>query len=139
MSAIREATEADIPTIVRLGGEFLAYSVHKEWPLDEVAFGDFVARLIDGGGVVFLSSDGMLGGLLNRAYFNPGVVLGAELFWWAREGGTALRLAFEEWCRARGAHGVNFTGMRDGRSAAIDRVFARAGYAPTETGYFKRF
>jgi len=135
---IRVATHEDVPEVVRLGAEFLAYSVHKEWPLDPEAFAVFAGRLIDGG-VIYLSDDGMLGGMLNPLYFNPAIVLGCELFWWARKDAQALRVAFEDWCRAKGAVGVNFTGMRDERAPAVERIYSRAGYVATETGFLKRF
>lgn len=135
---IREATHADLPQIITLGAEFHAYSPYRDVPFDAEAFGEFCARLIDGG-VILLSDDGMLGGLLNPLYFNPSVVMGAELFWWARREGRQLREAFEAWAKDRGAQGVQFSGLADERQETIRKVFARAGYVPTEQAFFKRF
>lgn len=135
---IREATHADLPQIVALGAEFHAYSPYRVIPFDGEGFEAFAARLIDGG-VILLSDDGMLGGLLNPLYFNPAVVMGAELFWFARKEGRQLREAFERWAEDRGAQGVQFSGLADERQATIRKVFERAGYTAGEQAFFKRF
>ena len=135
---IRAATHDDLSEIVRLGADFHAHCPYRDIPFDGEAFGDFCARLIDGG-VILLSDDGMIGGLLNPLYFNPSVVMGAELFWWAPKEGRQLREAFEAWARAKGAHGVAFSGLADERHATIRKLFERAGYAPAEQAFFKRF
>lgn len=135
---IREATPDDLAQVVRLGGEFHAHSPYAAIPYDPQAFGAFAGRLIDGG-VILLSEDGMLGGLLNPLFFNPSVVMGAELFWWARKEGRQLREAFEAWAEARGAQGVQFSGLADERQATIRKLFERAGYVAGEQSFFKRF
>lgn len=135
---IREATHDDLPRVVELGAAFHAMCPYSGFPLDREAFAEFAARLIDGG-VILLSDDGMIGGLLSPLYFNPSIVMGAELFWYAGTTGKALREAFEAWARDRGAQGVQFSGLADERQAAIRRVFERAGYAPAEQAFFKRF
>lgn len=135
---IREATHADLPRIVELGAAFHAMSPYGVIPFAPEAFEGFAGRLIDGG-VILLSEDGMIGGLLSPLYFNPAVVMGAELFWYAGKTGKALREAFEQWARDRGAQGVQFSGLADERQAAIRRVFERAGYTAGEQAFFKRF
>ena len=135
---IRRATLEDMPDVVRLADEFRAYSPYSAIPLDEDAFTAFAARLIEHG-VILMSEDGLLGGCLNPIYFNPAYVFAAELFWWARKGGQDLLRAFEGWAQEQGAVGVQFTGLRDDHSRAIERVFRRAGYAPIETAFIKRF
>lgn len=136
---IRKATRDDIPEILRLGAEFLAYSPHNVHPLDPDAFADFAGKLIDGAGAIFLSEDGFIGGLVTGAYFNPAVLFGAELFWWARKEGRQLREAFEAWAKENGAVELHFTGLLDERSDTITKVFRRAGYQPLELGFVKRF
>lgn len=96
-----------------------------------------MAKIIEHG-AIFLSDDGMIGGVLNPLYFNPAYVTAAELFWWAGRDGTALRLAFEEWGREQGVVGMSFSGIADEHAPAIARVFRRAGYLPIETAFFKR-
>lgn len=135
---IRPATLEDLPEVLRLAAEFHAFSPYRDYPFDADAFAGFAGRLIEGG-VIFLSEDGMIGGLLNPLYFNPAVVMAAELFWFARKEGRQLREAFEGWARERGAVGVQASSLCDGQADKIRRNYERAGYAPMETAYLKRF
>lgn len=135
---IRRAGEADLDRIVELGAAFHAYCPYRDIPLDREGFRQFAARLIEHG-AIFLSDDGMIGGLLVPLYFNPAVVMGAELFWWAGKTGKGLREAFEQWARDEGAQGVQFSGLTDQRAEIIRKVFERAGYTAAETAFFKRF
>lgn len=135
---IRQATADDLDRITELGAAFHAYSPYRDIDFDPDGFRAFAAGLIEQG-AVFLSDDGMLGGLLVPLYFNPAVVMGAELFWWAGKTGRALREAFEGWARGQGAQGVQFSGLTDQREETIRKVFERAGYARAETAFFKRF
>ena len=134
---IRRATLDDLAEVVEVGARFLAYSPYAHIPLDRDAFEAFAAQLITGPGAIFLSDDGMIGGLLNPAYFNPAYVMAAELFWYAPKDGQALMDAFETWAVMSGARAIQFTGLRDRHAAAIERVFARRGYRPVETGFIK--
>lgn len=135
---IRHAAPADIPELVELARDFHAYSPWADLiPYDPEGMADFIGRLIEHG-VVLMSEDGMCAGLLNPAFFNPSFVMAAELMWWAPKDGRALRLAFEEWALANGAHAVQFSGLGDDRAPTIAKLFKRAGYTPVETGFFKR-
>lgn len=135
---IRAATQDDIARVVELGALFHEYGPYREIPFDPEGLSAFISGLIDHG-VIFLSDDGMLGGVLSPLYFNPSVVMGAELFWWAGKSGRQLREAFETWAQERGAFGVQFSGLCDERADTIRKVFARAGYSAAETAFFKRF
>lgn len=134
---IRQATIEDVPRIVALGAEFLAECPYSWVPLDAEAFGAFAAGMIEHG-VIFLSDDGMIGGVISPFYFNPAVTMAAELFWWARSGGQELRQALEAWGRERGAQALTCSGLTGEREAAIRRVYARAGYHPAEVAFVKR-
>lgn len=136
---IRRATADDVSRIVELGAEFLAYSPHRVHPLDREAFAAFAEQLVTGAGAIFLSDDGMIGGLVTGLYFNPAIRVGTELFWWARKEGRQLREAFEEWAKGEGAVEIHFTGLLDERADTITKVFRRAGYVPLELGFVKRF
>jgi hypothetical protein len=135
---IWRATADDLDRVVELGAAFHAYSPYRDIPFDPEGFRGSASRLIEAG-AIFLSEDGMLGGLLVPLYFNPAVIMGAELFWWAGKTGRGLREAFEAWAKEAGAHGVQFSGLTDQRAETIHKVFARAGYQPAETAFFKRF
>ena len=134
---IRRATGDDIPQIVELGAEFLAVSPHAWIPLDRDAFTEFAGRLVDHG-VVFLSDDGMIGGLVTPFFFNPAVTTAAELFWFARKEGRALREAFEGWAREQGAACLTCAGLVNDREPAIRRNYERAGYVAKEIAFMKR-
>lgn len=135
---IRTATLDDIPEVLGFAAEFLDYSPHRWIGLDVEAFTATLTQMIEGPGVVFLSDDGFIGGALAPAYFNPSVILAAELFWFARQEGPELRQAFEAWARENGASAVTCTGLVDHHEAAIRRVYARAGYEPSEIAFMKR-
>lgn len=133
---IRRAGLADVPLIVEMGAAFHAYSPWRDVSFDPNATAAFVAGLVERG-VVFLSEAGMIGGILSPSFFNPAHLVAVELFWWASGGGGALREAFEAWAREQGAHGVQFSALGDQNSERMAGMFARAGYRPVETGYFK--
>lgn len=135
---IRLATADDLDRIGELGAAFHAYSPYRDILWDADGFRAFAGKLIEAG-AIFLSDDGMIGGCLVPLYFNPAVVMGAELFWWAGKTGRGLREAFEQWAREQGAQGVQFSGLTDQRSETIHKVFQRAGYQAAETAFFKRF
>lgn len=134
---IRKATAQDIPLIVELGAEFLAVSPHAWIPLDRDAFTEFAGRLVEHG-VVFLSEDGMIGGLLSPFFFNPAVTTAAELFWFARKEGRQLREAFEAWAKDQGAACMTCAGLVNEREATIRKVYERAGYVAKEVAFMKR-
>ena len=135
---IRKATPDDLPRVIELGRAFQAYSPYRNLPFDDEAFGEFCAGVMEAG-VIFLSEDGFLGGLLNPMYFNPSVIMAVELFWWAGSTGRQLRQAFEEWAQENGAQGCQFTGLADEREPTIRKVFARAGYRACEVAFMKEF
>lgn len=135
---IRVATVDDLPEIGRLGAEFLAASPHAWIGLDPEAFATFAAQMIEHG-VIYLSEDGMIGGIITPFFFNPTVTTGAELFWFARKEGRALRLAFQVWAKERGAACVTCAGLVNDREPTIRKVYERAGYAASEIAFMKRF
>lgn len=135
---IRRATADDLDEIVELGAAFHVYGPYAFVPMDRDAFHAFCRALIETG-VIFLSEEGMLGGLMNPLYFNPSVTMGAELFWWAPKGGRALRIAFEEWAKDQGGIGVQFSCLEDEHVTIARKLFERAGYRATEVGHVKVF
>ena len=136
---IRKATVADVPQIVACGREFHAYGTWSHVPLDEDAYGSFAAAAIEGPGAIFLTDDGMCGGLMVPAYFNPAFVFAAELFWWAPTEGRALREAFEGWAQESGASAVQFSAMTDDHLPAVTRLYRMGGFKPAETAFVKEF
>jgi hypothetical protein len=131
------ATAADVPRIVDLGARFHAYSCHRGIPFDAEAFRGVAERLVEGG-AVFLSDDGMCGGLVSPLYFNPAFSVAVELFWYAPNGGKGLREEFEAWAEEQGVSAIQFSAMADDHLPAVTRLYRRAGYAPIETLFLKR-
>lgn len=134
---IRAAEEGDIPEVIRLLLDFHAYMPLRDIPYDLPALNTFVAHLIENG-AIFLSEDGICGGLLSPMYFNPSYVVGVELFWWAPKEGRALRQVFEAWARECGASAVQFSALGDDRLPAVTRLYRKAGFTPAEMTFFKR-
>jgi len=134
---IRKATHDDMAEILRLGAEFLAECPYSWVPLDAEAFAAFAGGMIEKG-VIFLSDDGMIGGVISPFYFNPAVTMAAELFWFARSEGRQLREALEAWGRENGASALTCSGLTGEREPAIRKIYARAGYLPAEVAFVKR-
>lgn len=136
---IRRAAVEDLETVVERVAAFHAYSTWADIPLDRPAVEALADKLL-AGGVVFLSETGLIGGLMAPLWLAPTLQVGLELFWYAPDGhGQALRMAFEDWAREQGAFGLQFSAMADGHLPALSRIYRRAGYAPVETAFMKRF
>jgi hypothetical protein len=135
---IRRATQDDMPRILELGAEFLSFGPYAWVPLDRNAFAASAAKMIEVG-AIFLADDGMIGGVLYPFYFNPAVVMAAELFWYSPKHGRELREAFEGWAQERGCVAVTCSGLVNDRETTIRKLFGRAGYQATEVAFVKRF
>jgi hypothetical protein len=134
---MRRATQDDVSEIVRLGALLHATAPFADVEYIPEAVAVFVAHVVEHG-AVFLSDDGMCGGLLNPTYFNPAHVVAVEFFWWAPNGGADLRQAFEAWAKDAGAVAVQFSGLANERLAAVSRIYRRGGYEPVEMSFLKR-
>lgn len=134
---IRRATLDDLQTAVGFAKEFHAECVHSWIPVNDEDLTASMANLISNG-AVFLSDHGIIGGIIVPLYFNFAYKIAAELFWWAPKEGRALKRAYEEWAASEGAAISQFSGQRNERSQAIEKLFVRDGYTPVETGFMKR-
>lgn len=134
---IRRATIDDLSRAVAFAVEFHAESVHADIPVNIEALSAFMAGLIEQG-AVFLSNRGLIGGVIAPAYFNPEHRMAVELFWWAPTDGQPLRRAWEDWAVQQGAATSNLTSQVNARSQAIEKMYRRAGYVPTEVTFVKR-
>jgi hypothetical protein len=138
LSVIRQATHDDVTRIVALGAEFHAYSPWRDVPYDLEAVSQVAHNAVENG-VVYLSETGMCGGIVSGLYFSPEFKIGLELFWWAPNDGQALRAAYEDWCRERGASAVQFSALGDEHLPAVTRIYRRAGFDLGEAVFVKRF
>ena len=136
---IRRATLSDVPRIVQLGRKFHAYSIWRDLPYDLEAVARTAYSMVKNeDGAVFLSDDGLCGGLINALYFSPSHRIAVELFWYAPTEGKELREAFEAWAVERGADAIQFSALADDRRGATERLYRMAGYNPVETVLMKR-
>jgi hypothetical protein len=134
---IRRAGPEDVEHIAGMAVKFHAYSPWREVPLDLDAVRNVALACIERG-AIFVTEDGMCGGVVQPLYFSPQTTIGAEFFWWAPTQGGELRAAFEAWAREQGAYAVQFSALGDDRAAATARLYRMAGFEPAETVYLKR-
>lgn len=134
---IRRAELSDIPDIIDRGWE---HHIRAGNPgmFDPDAAAAYVRDMIEGAGVVLLSRDGHIGGVLAPVYCAPSCVMAVELFWYARDGqGGKLLSAFEHWAWAAGASRVVMSTVIAHEGERVGRVLSRRGYEPAETSYAK--
>lgn len=136
---INRAGVGDIEHIKRIGERFYNSSVWKDViAYDPEYFGEFIANMIQSGGVVFISPHGFCGGMMAPVYFSPTARIAAELFWFSEDQyGPQLHQAFEDWARSEGAEIVQMTGQINDREKGIRRLYSQRGYAAKEIGFFK--
>jgi hypothetical protein len=92
---IREATAADIEAVLDLGERFHAYSPWAYLTFDREAVAETVLRMIEAPKkrLIFLSEDGICGGLDKQAYTSLLTTrVAVELFWYAPTGGNRASL-----------------------------------------------
>lgn len=133
---IRRATLDDLKDACEFATRFHSESVHADVPVVAEPLETWMAGLIEGG-AVFLSDEGIIGGVMVPFYWNPAFKMAVELFWWAPKDGRALRVAFEQWAAEQEACRIVFSGQVNERQDTIDKIFRRAGYRPVEVGYVK--
>jgi len=136
---IRRASVFDIPEILKLGRDFFDYGPWAE--RTEYVESDLersLKAIIEGDGAIFLSDDGMCGGLIFPLYFNLSHKIAQELFWFAPTDGTALRQSYEQWAKDNGARDIQMTCLCDGREKGMRRLLGAKGYSVIETSFLRR-
>lgn len=147
---IRAAVPSDAARIAELGERFFneaGWPQVATWHEDSVR--DFLGVLsahgvllvAEVGGVVV----GMAGACIFPAYFNRDLKMAQELFWYVEEAhrkgkaiGAELLRAMEDAAKAKGAVVVIMSSVAKLRSEALDRLYGRDGYRPSEITYIKR-
>lgn len=141
---IRQAVEADIPAMLGMAKRF----IEKAWarvgvPYDEASCRNTLSALMNQeNGVLLIADDrsGMIGVIVNPWHFNSNVLTATELFWWTEPGcraGRALWLEAEIMAKALGAETMNMACEHHMRSGALERLYARRGYHPSEHIFIK--
>ena len=89
-------------------------------------------------GVVLIHESGFILGKVEQLIFGKTKVL-YEFAWWAQDQGTALLKAFEEKAEEFEVSGIVMASLfyADQNNGRYNRLFARAGYVPRETLWYK--
>lgn len=141
---IREATEVDLPDIVRLGSQSLIDGPYAGVIKDVPAQAEKCARIVMAAGKILLSEEegkvvGLLGFIFARHHFSD-QPYAAELMWYVmpehRKGGDAIKLLWEAEKKAAemGAESFLFTAPNEDVSA----LYKRFGYKKLEVTYQKQ-
>ncbi len=148
---IRQAREADMAAILRMGREFhdqSSFAGMAEY--DAGSFERTVGLLMSehvAGVLLIANYDGAVVGMAGCAlfpfFFNVNVTLAQELFWYVqpehRKGaGAALLDGLEIEAGRRGAVAMISAAIAGLRDDAIARVYVRRGYEPAENTFIKR-
>lgn len=141
---IREATLADLPTLVAMGREFLQSVYPRRFadaPAQLEAFGQ--AMLTSDGQRLLLAAEqdaqvvGMMG-LVVYPHPMSGDVIAAELFWWVSpthrgSAGARLLRQAETWAKNKGAAVLQMVAPSD----AVASFYERIGFDRVETVYHR--
>lgn len=148
---IRRATHDDLDQMIRLGVAFYQespFAALVEW--DEESFvktiSAFLSESINGVLLVVQREDalvGIAGAVIFPLYFNMNFRVGQEMFWFVqpdeRNGaGAALLDALEAETTKLGADVFMSACLAGKREKALDRVYQRRGYVPSENTYMRK-
>lgn len=142
---IRNATEADVAELVRMGREFVGASPFGALGLSDESrervirglLGQF-ARVIDLEGEIV----GALLGGLGPAWGDEQRMIATEMAWWVapqfRGSVAAVRLLhqFRDWAKAQGAVGVSLSELVLDGVGSLGALPERLGYRLAERSYF---
>lgn len=132
---IRRATIEDVEHCATLGHKFIVAADMPPASLEECR--TFCASLLHHpDGVMFISPQGVIAGLLAPLYYKPGYKQAVELFWWAEDGnGLRLLQAFETWARERGADDINMSTLAHYTPKGVPELLRRRGYEARDQVY----
>ena len=137
---IREASEADIPVLLEMGGRFAAKArLGEHVGFDGPSVEATLRHLITSeDGIVLINGTAAIGGMVHPHPFNLAVKAGQELFWWS-EGHDGLKLfeALEEAAKAKGARFWTMITLEALTPASLGRLYERRGYRALEHSYIK--
>jgi GNAT superfamily N-acetyltransferase len=147
MAAIRKATLADVPEIVRMSALFYPTTHYADWcAMDEATVADLASSLIEGH-IFFVAEDagqlvGMVGLFVCPFLFNRTEHFGCEVVWWVAPSArgshvaASLLVAIEQPLRDAGATRVQMVHMPNSPPQA-SALYERLGYSQSEISYTK--
>lgn len=137
-----------MPKLLEMARNFHEHAGLIDLGFDQASMQATLTRLIDDPHQVLLVAEhdgsitGMVAGVLYPAYFNQSVLMAQEVFWWNRDGqpgdGKALYRALEAWARQLGCRSMTMVLLDDEHKPAIDTLYRRWGYQPSEHNYMRR-
>ncbi len=146
MSNVKELTADEFPRIEALGHAFA-----KEVGYVRFNYDTFVQlwRAVLGQGLgafYYVESDNEVVGVLGASFTHEpfsGDFVASELFWFVREDkrqsrvGLDLLAHFEKDAKARGCKRIMMIHLANSKEDVLPKIFARRGYVPVETHYWK--
>lgn len=144
---VRQATQEDVPGIVRMSAKFYATTSYAAWsPFNAETVHDLAAGLAEHH-VMLVAEDaselvGMVGLFVAPHLFNVDVTAAYEVVWWVepeaqgRGAGKALLGAIEPACAARGCRAIQMVHLASSPPQAA-AIYERMGYGHTESSYTK--
>jgi GNAT superfamily N-acetyltransferase len=144
---VRQATEIDIPQILKNGRAFVESIKYDGIEYDEAEMLKAAQQMMADGMLVIAEEDGYhLGGVgaVKTPVFMSNAVIAMERFWWvvpdqrAAGVGKAVLFAFEKAAREAGCSHVAMIALEDENLPKVDGLYRKAGYAPFEHSYMKR-
>ncbi len=147
---IRAATPDDLPALLEMGRvQFLGSEWHKRDPaaFDDESFLAYLEQLTESGLLLVADSGervvGMFGANISALICNRNLLLLLGTLWYCepefrKDAGLALLEAAEQIAKARGVRfSVVSVDNDDEHSAALNRLYRRVGYQPTEQVYLR--
>lgn len=144
-TAIRPATEADIPRLVAMGERFISETAYRDRITNSPdAMWTLAERLLGGGEdatILVAERDGAVIGMIGLVAFAhhiSGERFVGEVCWWVdpeARGSAGVRLlkAAEQWARERGAVALQMIAPTE----HVAGIYQALGYTPVETTFQK--
>lgn len=144
---IFQATQEDIPEIIRMGRLFWSQTPYSEIPFcpDSIAF--TCQQMIDRRLLLIATVKGTIAGAVGAMssplYANRDVLVAAELFWWVEPEfrnsgiGKEMLISIEQACRDAGVYRFSMMAFEQIELEKAAAVYQRCGYVPTERSFCK--
>lgn len=144
----RQATEADLPELLRIGRDFAdACALDLIAPYDPASCERLLRWLIDDH-ILIVADDGLgLHGCAAAAVtpwiWNAAYTQASELFWWvdppyrAHGVGAGLLQALETEAKSLGATIITMVSMTSSMPDKVFKMYTNAGYKPSEQSFLK--